>query len=422
MSVYEGSFTLGTGEATAAFYTHLVVKTVCGSFNLTVELLVALNTFLRERARDPLSPLHLERYGDRIRIVSDALGSRGYCESTIHTYTRIIGELMLWLDKHDPGRLNPAKLEAFFAHLVRNPESVPELGKDRGEPVDGRALKYVAFHAVRTVLDRCFDMGLTWTMTPPPRPDHIAPASAETVRALYLAAKTDRERLLLVLVNGLGLMPYQAASLRWDAFDTFLQRVTVTCGGEQPKGTRTVQIVGGYRKLLSECRARALTAAKEGDSPGAGLYVFPSRRKGEVNAVTVRTLQNVLARMTRRRRFDQHVTLTSLRLGGAHMPSRTEWRGAAGAKPAAAPVLTPGSPDPASAMTGTNGVAGTASDGTTRSAAVQAPPVTAAAAADGDIRPAGKPLTEREQRPPGTSPPEDAAGHKAAADPDPAPS
>ena len=136
----------------------------------------------------------------------------------------------------------------------------------------------------------------------------------------------------------------------------------------------------------------------------------------------MRTLQNVLVRMTRRGRFDQNVTLTSLRLGGAHMPSRTEWRGAAGAKPAAAALPEPGSPDPASATTGTNGVAGTASDGTTRSAAVQAPPVTAAPAADSDIRPAGKPLTEREQRPPGTSPPEDAAGHKAAADPDPAPS
>jgi len=141
--------------------------------------------------------------------------------------------------------------------------------------------------ALKKILDTLLDARAAQGVPYPPPPAPRPPAAEEDVRTLYEAADSDRERLLLVLLNGARLRPGQVAALRGERLSFSRGTVAVTRG--RKRRTDVVKLPDSVIRHL-----RQLT----GRNRPKGL-LFPSPRDS-ARPITVRGLQKILARMSRR--------------------------------------------------------------------------------------------------------------------------
>ena len=224
---------------------------------------------------------------------------RCYAPSTVRRYRQITARFLAWCDSQGTGGGAALDFAGFLATL-----SAPA-GRSLAGPHGGRrdprhlALLRTTICAVRANLDQASGLGLTAAIRLPPRAPPVPAATAATVAALRRAAGDVRERLLVMLACDLGLRPGQMAALRWG--DVSLPRSQVCLNGR--KGGLTVAIPASCRAGIEACR--------QGHAPGD--FLFPSPRRGDCAAATVRTLQNVLRRLAERAGVAPASTFTRLR-------------------------------------------------------------------------------------------------------------
>jgi len=197
----------------------------------------------------------------------------GLRPSSARVYSRCLAQFLSWAstswDRHVADGGVPAFLDAL-----------------RGQ---GMSPATVRLHlaALKKILDELLDakaaMGIPYPPAAAPRP----PAAAEDVRRLYEAADSDRERLLLVLLNGARLRPGQIAALRGERLDFSRGTVAVTRGRKRR----------AHLLKLSDSAIQRLRQVIGQERP-KGL-LFPSARDS-AQPITVRGLQKMLARMSRR--------------------------------------------------------------------------------------------------------------------------
>jgi len=193
--------------------------------------------------------------------------------SSARVYSRCLARLLSWARTSWDGDVADGGVPAFLDALR----------------VQGMSTATVRLHlaALRKILDTLLDaravVGVPYPPPPAPRP----PAAEEDVRGLYDAADSDRERLLLVLLNGSRLRPGQIAALR----------------GEHLKFSRGMVAVTNWRKLrsdfvkLPDSVMHSLRQLVGQDNPKGLLFPSP-RHSGR--PITVRGLQKMVARMSRR--------------------------------------------------------------------------------------------------------------------------
>jgi len=215
-------------------------------------------------------------------------------------YSRCLARLLAWArtswDRHVADGGVPAFLDAL---------------RDQGmSPATVR----LHLAALKAILDDLLDAEAVVGIPYPPRPASRPPAVAEDVRKLYEAAESDRERLLLVLLNGARLRPGQIAALRGECLDFSRATVAVTRG--RKRRTHLVKlsdpVIRRLRQVIGQERPKGL--------------LFPSPRDN-AKPITVRGLQKMLARLSRR--CGATTTCTAIR--------RALW--ALGRKDAAAPSI-----------------------------------------------------------------------------------
>lgn len=148
-----------------------------------------------------------------------------------------------------PGRIGRAHIDAYLRHLAYRHRSASWLAMN--------------LSVLRNVFDRCCGLELLGARRGPRRPHRLPETlSTDEVSALFRAAASPRDALLLVLLYGCGLKPGEAARLRWGQFDP-----------------ETGMLRIDERDLPAPQAARALLRAGL-ERCGPEAFVFAGRRAG----------------------------------------------------------------------------------------------------------------------------------------------
>ena len=242
-----------------------------------------------------------------------------YAPSTVRRYSEITTRFLAWCKSRDRSGSTAPDLAGFLAALAE-PAS-PGMASPQGGRCDPRhlALRRTTICALRASLDRPIGLELTTAVRLPPRAPPVPAAEADTVAALRRAAGDMRERLLVILACDLGLRPGQMVARRWEDVSLPESRVYV----DGPKGRLAVAIPASRHAVIQACA--------RGHAPGS--FLFPSPRRGDCTAATVRTLQNALRRLAKRAGVASGTTFTSLRKAVSPADVVSLWVPAEGAVP-----------------------------------------------------------------------------------------
>lgn len=212
--------------------------------------------------------------------------ARSYAPSTARRYGQIAARFAAWDERHCPDGATAPDFGRFLEAAAEAADRVAATSAGGRRDPRHLALLRTTVCALRATIDRSMGLDLTAAVRLPPRPRPVPAADPGTVAVLRHAARSVRERLLIMLSCDLGLRPGQMAGLRWG--DVCLRRGLLLVSGR--RGRLEVGIPACCRALLAACgRGRA-----------PGDFLFPSPQGGTGASATVRTLENALRRLAGR--------------------------------------------------------------------------------------------------------------------------
>lgn len=248
-------------------------------------------------------------YDEPIGVIFDMIIAHGRKPSTASRYAGEVGKLALWGCDRVSGEFVPEDIAAFLKHRVKQSrkESEKRYGKGNSRDSEGRGVWRSAVYALTYVLDTMLGMDLCGLLPIPDHPEPIPPASDETVEKLSNDESLSlRDRLMLIMVNVLGLRPGLAVKVTWHDFASDFSYVNI-CTGYTSDGMakiRRIEIPPQYRSML-----------RKASQDAAGCHFLLHQLGDDPNpakAASIRTLQYRLERIARHCGIEEHLTFTAL--------------------------------------------------------------------------------------------------------------
>lgn len=308
---------LGSGMALPERHVKLAIDVAEATWDVSARLVRWLARRCRRHGTAPLRPAALGVTPDGSPAGMPT--ARSYAPSTARRYGQIAARFAAWDERHCPDGAAAPDFGGFLEAAAEAADRVAATSAGGRRDPRHLALLRTTICALRATIDRSTGLDLATAVCLPPRPRPVPAADPGTVAALRHAARSVRERLLILLSCDLGLRPGQMAGLRWG--DVCLRRGLLFVSGR--RGRLEVGIPAG-------CRAR-LAACGRGRAPGD--FLFPSPQGGTGASATVRTLENALRRLAGRAGL-AGTTFANLRKACPASRSSTPRRGTPSERPA----------------------------------------------------------------------------------------
>ena len=170
--------------------------------------------------RDTEPRIHLDLRSD-LSALRKALTERNYKPGTVDKYVACVSRFL--------GNVKCAKPEK-----LRRDDILEYLNGLRKNGLGNGTLR-LHLCALRTVFDRLLELGITVDIEHAPRPVPRRPATREEVRQLMMGCRTERERLVIDMLNRSKLRPGQLQLLAVPADGClFGEAVNADCGSNRP--------------------------------------------------------------------------------------------------------------------------------------------------------------------------------------------
>jgi len=231
--------------------------------------------------------------------LEDLLRQRDYAPSSARRYRQVVDRFRRQTGWRPGATDGPAHLARFLAMIAADPSVGPMNTVPGRRDPQRLAVRRTTVYAIRAAVDRLHGLQLTTDVSLPPRPPPLPGPSAGVVEALHRAAVDTLGRLLLVLTCELGLRPGQIAALRRGNVRVRRGRVFLSLR----RGVLEAALPTACLDILA--RVARAGAPEE--------YLFPSPCRGGARPLSVRTLQNMLRRISARAGVGSEATFSCLR-------------------------------------------------------------------------------------------------------------